>query len=248
MNILAIGNSFSQDATRYLHDIAQADKLDLKVVNLYIGGCSLETHWNNVLNNSSSYSYELNGKPTEKMISIKDALISDKWDYVTLQQVSHKSINYTTYQPYLTNLSDYIKQHAPQAQQLIHQTWAYEEGFERLTIELGYSSQYDMFCDLKSAYEKASKDLGNLKIIPCGEAFQIAIKNGIKHLFRDGYHASLGAGRYLLGAVWYEALTGRNVLHNTFKKLDEPVSDEEMDILKRCAHEAVINMDGLNDN
>ena len=71
-------------------------------------------------------------------------------------------------------------------------------------------------------------------------ADQIAIKNGIKHLFRDGYHASLGAGRYLLGAVWYEALTGRNVLHNTFKKLDEPVSDEEMDILKRCAHEAVI--------
>ena len=25
MNVLAIGNSFSQDATRYLHDIAAAD-------------------------------------------------------------------------------------------------------------------------------------------------------------------------------------------------------------------------------
>lgn len=246
MNILAIGNSFSQDATRYLYDIALEDNVHLKVVNLYIGGCSLETHWNNALNNSSAYSYELNGKSTGKMISIKDALTSDKWDYVTLQQVSHRSINYDTYQPYLTNLSNYVKQYAPQAQQVIHQTWAYEEGFERLTIELGYPSQYDMFCDLKSAYEKASRDLGNLKIIPSGEAFQIAIKNGIKHLHRDGFHASLGAGRYLLGAVWYECLTGRSIMHNAFNKLDEPISNEEISILKKCAHEAVVKYGWTN--
>lgn len=42
MNILAIGNSFSQDATRYLHQIAAADGVPLHVANLYIGGCSLE--------------------------------------------------------------------------------------------------------------------------------------------------------------------------------------------------------------
>lgn len=30
MKVLAIGNSFSQDATRYLHQIAKADKFDLK--------------------------------------------------------------------------------------------------------------------------------------------------------------------------------------------------------------------------
>ena len=41
MKVLAIGNSFSQDATRYLHQIAKANQFDLKVVNLYIGGCSL---------------------------------------------------------------------------------------------------------------------------------------------------------------------------------------------------------------
>ncbi len=44
MNILAIGNSFSQDATRYLYDIALSDNVNIKVVNLYIGGCSLELH------------------------------------------------------------------------------------------------------------------------------------------------------------------------------------------------------------
>ena len=48
IKILAIGNSFSQDATHYLQQIAAADTVDMKVVNLYIGGCSLERHWNNI--------------------------------------------------------------------------------------------------------------------------------------------------------------------------------------------------------
>lgn len=39
IKILAIGNSFSQDATHYLHQIGEADNIELKVVNLYIGGC-----------------------------------------------------------------------------------------------------------------------------------------------------------------------------------------------------------------
>jgi len=122
MKILAIGNSFSQDATRYLHKIAKADNVDLKVVNLYIGGCSLETHYNNILSDSKSYTYQLNGNDTDNMVSIKEALLSDEWDIVTLQQVSGLSVNYNTYQPYLNHLSEYVKQYAPKAKQLIHQT------------------------------------------------------------------------------------------------------------------------------
>ena len=34
MNILAIGNSFSQDATRYLHQMAEADGGTLHIANL----------------------------------------------------------------------------------------------------------------------------------------------------------------------------------------------------------------------
>ena len=44
MKVLAIGNSFSEDATRYLHDIAKADGVALEVANLYIGGCPLDRH------------------------------------------------------------------------------------------------------------------------------------------------------------------------------------------------------------
>ena len=40
MKILALGNSFSEDATAYLEGIAPT----LYVRNLHIAGCSLETH------------------------------------------------------------------------------------------------------------------------------------------------------------------------------------------------------------
>ena len=49
MKLLAVGNSFSQDACTFLHQTAQAQGLDLEVTNLYIGGCSLEMHYQNRL-------------------------------------------------------------------------------------------------------------------------------------------------------------------------------------------------------
>ncbi|HEY5563009.1 MAG TPA: DUF4886 domain-containing protein [Clostridiaceae bacterium] len=74
VKILAIGNSFSQDATHYLHQIAMAGGIDTKVVNLYIGGCSIERHWQNIEQNAKLYLYERDGKSTRKYVSIKDAL------------------------------------------------------------------------------------------------------------------------------------------------------------------------------
>ena len=45
MNVLAIGNSFSQDATRYLHQVAKSAGVYLEVFNLEIGGCPLSKHF-----------------------------------------------------------------------------------------------------------------------------------------------------------------------------------------------------------
>jgi hypothetical protein len=239
MKVLAIGNSFSQDAMRYLHDIALADNVELLATNLYIGGCSLETHWNNALADEAAYSHEINGTSTDNMISIKEALTKEDWDFVTMQQASLFSFDYCTYQPYLKNLSDYVKQYAPGAKQLIHQTWAYEQGSEMLREVAGYQEQLKMFCDLKAAYNQAAADLGGLQIIPGGESFQIAIKKGITNIHRDTFHASLGFGRYLLGAVWYETLTGKSVMGNTFRNFEEAIAEEDVQLAQQCAHEAI---------
>ena len=94
IKILAIGNSFSQDATRYLYQIARADGVEMKVVNLYIGGCPLSYHYRNMLSDAKKYGFQFNGGLTGLEVSIKEGILSEAssgWDYVTFQQVSHKS-------------------------------------------------------------------------------------------------------------------------------------------------------------
>ena len=89
IKVLAIGNSFSQDATRYLTQIAAARGVYFRTVNLYIGGCPLVRHYNNLLHDARAYSLEYGGETTGFYVSIRQALRARKWDVITLQQVSH---------------------------------------------------------------------------------------------------------------------------------------------------------------
>ena len=66
MKLLSIGNSFSQDAQRYLHRLAKNDGTDLKTVNLYIGGCSLRTHYLNMLDDNAAYDFQFNGESSAR--------------------------------------------------------------------------------------------------------------------------------------------------------------------------------------
>lgn len=237
MNILAIGNSFSQDATRYLHQIAKCDDFDLTVVNLYIGGCSLYTHFVNIQKDAKAYSMEFNGQSTGFFVSIKEALLSREWDYVTLQQVSSQSTHYEKYKPYLEELSAYVKKYAPKAKQVIHQTWAYEQDSDLLCKNQGYKRHEDMFKDIESAYKSAARDINAEFIIPSGELFQKLISAGISKIHRDTFHATLGLGRYALGLLWYRMLTGNDVINNCFSDFDEGVTDKEIVIARRCVSE-----------
>ncbi len=248
IKVLAIGNSFSQDATQHLHDVAEAGGVHMLVGNLYIGGCSLETHWKNASTDAREYEFYVNGK-LEKKSSIKEAFDYAGWDYVTFQQVSHLSGVPETYLPYLDYLSGYVKSIAPKARQLLHQTWAYETDSKHEGFIFYKNDQKYMFEKLKDAYNYHAARMG-LKIIPCGEAMQIARStspfdygNGGRSLCRDGFHASLSLGRYLLSAVWYEVLTGRSILDNPYVPgtvdTDLSPSHTELEALKFSAHKAV---------
>ena len=235
MKILSIGNSFSQDAQRYLHRLAKAEGEDIKTVNLYIGGCSLRQHYLNMLDDNAHYDFEFNGEKTGIKVSIRQALVSDEWDYVTLQQASPLSGKIESYEPYLTALADYVLKYCPKTQLLVHQTWAYEAESEKL-YKLGYETPEQMFADVRNAYHQAAKAIGAEGIIPSGEAMLAAVHNGIGKIHRDTFHASLGAGRYLLALTWYKTLTGNNVTGNAFDELDEPITDEEREIIIRTVY------------
>lgn len=233
MKVLAIGNSFSQDATRYLHRMAAENGIDLKTVNLYIGGCSLKTHYYNILDDAKKYLMEFNGFSTGFYVSIKEALMSDEWDYITVQQASHFSYSPATYQPYLNELVAYIKKYCPHSKLLVHQTWAYEDGSERLTIR-GFETSKQMFEEIEKAYSKAAKDIQADGLIPSGKVFQACLTGGMEKVQRDTFHASLGAGRYALSLTWLYYLTGKNPEDVVFTQFEKPVTEEEIRIVKNA--------------
>lgn len=236
MNILSIGNSFSHDAQRYLHRIAKADGIELNTFNLFIGGCSLSRHYRNMLSEQNAYELEMNGESTGFYVSLKEALLNRDWDIVTIQQVSHESPYYETYQPYLNSITDYVKSCVPKAKIAVHQTWAYEQDSYRLNTELGYSDHRDMFNDITDAYKKAATDIGTDLIIPSGELFQKLISSGIEKVHRDTFHADSGIGRYAQGLLWYAFLTGNDISNNTFTDTDKPITQNQSEIAKKCVN------------
>ena len=237
MNILAIGNSFSQDATTYLHQVAKADGEDITVINLYIGGCSLERHYKNIMADAPEYDLQFNGVSTKVKVSIRQVLISRKWDYIVTQQCSPECTVYGSYQPYLDKLAEYIHFYAPEAELIIQQTWAYERDSARLNTLMGYSDPEFMYRDLKDAYDKAAASIG-ARLIPCGEAFIRLARRGIVH-HRDTFHASRGLGRYTLALVWYETLLGKSAIGNMLRQFDEEIDEAGIRAAQECAHEAV---------
>ena len=238
MRILCIGNSFSVDATRYLHQIARCDKTELQVHNLYIGGCPLDVHYLNMLTEEKKYEYWFNGENTSLRISLKEALANQAftgWDYITIQQASGKSPYFETYEPYITKVIKYVRKFAPKAKIVIHQTWGYETGSERLE-SMGYSNYNEMFAEIEASYNKAAELINADVIIKSGELLKTMLENGFETVHRDTFHANLGYGRFAIGLLWYKTLTGRDITNTTFRDFDIEVSEEEVTKAIKCVN------------
>ncbi len=218
MKILSIGNSFSQDATRYLDAVSDGEIFSR---NLYMPGCSLETHAENIEKKSDVYEYQ-NGDEIIGKISAYDALLGEKWDYVTVQQGSAYSGVYETFEPYLTEIINFVKKTSPSSKIVFHRTWAYENG--------GVNEDFPLYlCDSDIMLEKiieastAAATRHLLRIIPVGNAVQRArrlpefdVSRGGVLITRDYFHLSLDYGRYLAALVWYGFFTGKNPEGVTF--------------------------------
>jgi len=250
IKILAIGNSFSQDATEsYVDDLAKADSVKLIIANMYIGGCSLETHWNNALGNLSEYSYRKINEgdfTTTASQSLLNAIKDEDWDIITFQQVSQYSGMLTSYFPYLTSLYQYVKSHAtnPDVKFALHQTWAYAANSTHTGFANYNNDQTQMYQAIVQTVNDAATQVGIDIIIPAGTAIQNGRTSYVGDNFcRDGYHLNLGIGRYTAACTWYEKLLDRPVIGNTFVPLG--MSNLEGEIAQHAAHNAVIMPDSV---
>lgn len=213
MKILAIGNSFSEDATCYLQRVSQGE---LYVRNLYIGGCSLERHMECLTGELKEYDFQKDGKALRK-ISIQEALRYKDWDYITVQQVSGLSGIEDSYEPFLGQLIEHIKQSNPTAKIILHRTWAYEQDSTHQDFIRYDNKQEVMYEKIWNASEHYAKKY-DLPIIPVGDAIQklrtetkeFDYLNGGSSLCRDGYHLTLDYGRYAAALIWYRFFKGES--------------------------------------
>lgn len=245
MKVLSIGNSFSQDAHYYLHSIASLNGYEIETVNLYIGGCSLEQHVNNYISGESLYDMEINGGFAVKKISLSEALKSDIYDYVTLQQASDYSGMYETYVPYIKKLAEVVKSFQPQAKILFHQTWAYETDSTHSGFANYNNSQAIMFKKIEECSNKAAKEI-NAYIIPVGTVIQkirnelpgFNYANGGMSLCRDGFHLTYDYGRFTAALVWFYKITGSDVKIQSFKDFDEELTERIINVIFRSLRNA----------
>ncbi|MBR2876008.1 MAG: DUF4886 domain-containing protein [Clostridia bacterium] len=223
MKLLSIGNSFSTDAHRFLNSLAEQNGICLGCYNLFIGGCSLETHWKNFIEKNAYYDLEVNGNEATEKISINEALSMENWDVVTVQQASAFSGIFESYVPYITDLVEAVRDASPVAKLFFHETWSYETG----SLHEGFlnynSNQKKMYLCIKSATQKAA-ELIKAEIIPTGDVVQYVrenipefnYENGGISLCRDSFHLSEDYGRFLASAVWLKAITGKNLKEQPF--------------------------------
>ena len=187
LKVLNIGNSFSNSLKVFFPDVVASAGCELYLEGASHGGCELHRHWKYITDEENDGVYSMY---QDRRFKLREILAREQWDIVSIQQASHYSWKYETYQPYAKNIYDYIKRFAPNAEVVIQQTWAYRADDPRLQI-LGHwgINQTEMYERLTDAYKRLSADLGGLRIVPVGLAVQLARAKQEKPF--ENYPASL---------------------------------------------------------
>jgi hypothetical protein len=200
VRILGIGNSFTNNAHHYLSDIYQSvDGVDAEIGTAIIGGCSLERHVRHAqeqesdANAGKEYGYRLNGKMVQKDLSLKDILLAEDWDIISIQQVSTLSCKADSFQPYADELIAYIRKYRPNAEIVVHETWSHSVNSIRAK-QLKIDPDW-MYVQLHANYTKLAQDNG-FRLIPAGTAFQNARTTEMWHLIPNDFDPDHNRLRY----------------------------------------------------
>ena len=234
--VLFISNSYGEDATRYLYGVARAAGEKLKVMTLYIGGCSLARHYRNMLSGDPAYACFVNGMSTGIYVSLKQALLSDEWDVVVMQQCSPQSGHPESYEPYLSELSAYVRKMVPKAQQYMQMTWTFAEGAPRFKLTR-FETRAEMIPAVVEAYTEAAASIGADALVPAMHAMCKLYDAIGDKAYRDGYHCSFGVARYMLACLWFIALYRRDFKDNGYTDFDVAVTEDEVALAERIARE-----------
>lgn len=224
LKILAIGNSFSNNALEFLPILAKELGIEEIIVGkLYVGGCTVDGHWSRAQSGADYESFQVNTTGDENWTTypagqrnLKFALELYDWDIITMQQGSPMS-GVSSSLGNLQNLIDFVNQNKtnPNAKLYWHMTWAYSQfsnhsGF--VNYENDQMTMYNAIVDLSQNHIDTNDNFTG--IIPAGTAIQSFRGNSIEnktfegqYVTSDGYHLQT-YGRVLVSMTWLKTLTG----------------------------------------
>lgn len=242
VKILMIANSYGDDTVQWVHEISDSLGINITIANLYIGGCVLETHLNNLNYNKPAYEYVVYNKNTrtwsrQANTSIATALTYEDWDYISLQQGSSQSGLADTYD-LIDSVMDMVLEIKSDVKFLWNMTWAYQQNSGHGSFGNYNNDQMTMYNSIINAVQ--TKVVPNDRfdfIVPNGTAVQNARTSFIgDNLCRDVHcHLSYDFGRYIAGLGMVATVTGADISNIAYAPAG--VNEE----YKKIAIESVLN-------
>ncbi len=214
LRVLAIGNSFSQDATEYLWDILNSAGIDAVVGDLYNAGCTMERHLEFAGNGTEGYTYykfSPKGRTARQSTSLRFAADDEDWKVVTIQEASRRSGVPEAYETWLSRMIELAHSVKPDVRIFWHMTWAYQSDSPNSHFpeyEKDQALMYSKIAGCVGKFVAPEPRIGG--VIPVGTAVQNARTSFIgDRLTRDGSHLDLYFGRFVAALCWACVLTGR---------------------------------------
>lgn len=244
MRILTIGNEYSEDAVEsYLYNLAKQQNLKLEIGDLYLEGATLEDHNTNTDSTQKVYQLRIidqfGDKSNTSEISLKEAILSEDWDYISFQQEAAVSGLFNTYVSTLPHLFGYVKGLTtnPEVQFLFHQTWAYGQSSDADGFLNYDNNQMVMYDSIVQVLQLLKTLVPIDKVVPVGTAIQNARTSIIGNDFcRDGARLN-EKGKYVAACTWFESIFDKNVIGNGY--FPKELSSYEAEIAQHAAHLAI---------
>ncbi|MBQ8267140.1 MAG: DUF4886 domain-containing protein, partial [Clostridia bacterium] len=236
IKLLSISNSYGKNALWELYDICKAEGVkEIDIAVMYIAGCSLDKHWENIQNNNAAYEVFRNNNGTwvsTQNCSIDSLLAEGDWDVITTQNSSGLSGRADCYGN-LNNVADYIKQKCPNSKLVWHQIWGYQSGSKWLTPNNYNGDEKLMYNSIVDRVNDTVIPSGKFdSVVPVGTAIMNARTSSLKNNVHldDGSHLSEEFGYYVAAFTWYCHLTGQGVYDTNFA-VNGMLSSSELNIV-----------------
>ena len=257
IRILAVGNSFTRDAMEYfLYDVFSAAGYNAILGNIYIGGCTLQTHWENETStnantrNSNSYRKIVGGiRTVNGDKSIEFCLKDEPWDIVIFQQGQGLYGVVESHYPYLDNLIAYAKERLENKACKFgyQQTWALSAHSTNSRFSLYDHDQQKMYQACVDCAEALRVRSSLDYIIPTGTAIQNGRQTSLGDTFlnpSDELHLNTTYGAFTASCTWFETFTGMDVTSNPF--CPPGVDEATARLCRKAAHLAVLHPTGVS--